>query len=103
MSVDLPNSALIILSSLTSEGPMTPMELIKKVKMPSRTITYALQTLVKKQIVKKTPNLLDMRQPIYYVDIDRVKELRLSFRIDHFIRLHQEMNQSDHPSHSFTR
>ncbi|MGY5878634.1 MAG: helix-turn-helix domain-containing protein [Candidatus Thorarchaeota archaeon] len=103
MSVDLPNSALIVLSSLTAEGPMTPKTIIKKVKMPSRTTTYALQTLVKEHIVKKTPNLLDMRQPIYHVNLDRVKELRLSFRVDQVIRLHPEIRQSGHQSHTFNR
>jgi len=103
MSIDLPNSALIILSSLTTDGPMTPKTIITKVKMPSRTITYALQTLVKEHIVKKTPNLLDMRQPIYHVDLDRVKELRLSFRIDQVSRLRPEIRQSSHQSNTFTR
>jgi DNA-binding MarR family transcriptional regulator len=82
MSVELPNSALLVLSSLTAEGPMTPKSIIKKVKMPSRAITFALKTLVKEHIVKKIPNLLDLRQPIYHVDLERVKELRLSFRVD---------------------
>ena len=103
MSIDLPNSALIVLSSLTSEGPMTPKTIITKVKMPSRTITYALQTLVKEHIVKKSPNLLDMRQPIYHVNLDRVKELRLSFRIDQVSRLRPEIRQSGHQSQTFTR
>ena len=103
MSIDLPNSALIVLSSLSSEGPMTPKTIIKKVKMPSRTITYALQTLVKENIVKKTPNLLDMRQPIYHVNLERVKELRLSFRLDQVIRLRAEIRQSGHHSHTFNR
>jgi len=103
MSIDLPNSALIVLSSLTAEGPMTPKTIITKVRMPSRTITYALQTLVKKKIVKKIPNLLDMRQPIYHVNIERVKELRLSFRVDQVIRLHPEIRQSGHQSHTFNR
>ena len=103
MSIDLPNSALIVLSSLTAEGPMTPKAIIKKVKMPSRTITYALQTLVKENIVKKIPNLLDMRQPIYHVDLDRVRELRLSFRVDQVIRLNPDIRQSGHQSHTFNR
>ena len=49
MSISLPNSALIVLSSLTAEGPMTPKKIISKVKMPFRTITYALQTLLKER------------------------------------------------------
>jgi DNA-binding IclR family transcriptional regulator len=103
MSIDLPNSAWIVLGSLTAEGPMTPKDIIKKLKMPSRTITYALQTLVKEQIVKKTPNLLDMRQPIYHVDFDNVRKLRLSFRVDQRNRLHPDAPQSLPPSHSFNR
>ena len=103
MSIDLPNSAWVVLSSLTAEGPMTPKDIIQKVEMPSRTITYALQTLVKEKIVKKTPNLLDMRQPIYHVDFENVKKLRLSFRVDQIARLHPDSQQSLPPSHTFNR
>ena len=103
MSIELPNSALIVLSSLTAEGPMSPKTIIKKVQMPSRTITYALQTLVKENIVKKIPNLLDMRQPIYHVNLERVKELRLSYRVDQVIRLHPDIRSSSTQSHTFNR
>ncbi|MFX1484043.1 MAG: MarR family transcriptional regulator [Promethearchaeota archaeon] len=79
MSIELPNSALIVLNSLTAEGPMTPKTIIEKVNLAPRTISFALRTLVREQVVKKTPNLADMRQPIYHVNIDKVRELQLLF------------------------
>ena len=48
---ELPNSAIIVLSSLTSNGPMTPKSIIKKLKLPSRTVTFALRTLIDEKIV----------------------------------------------------
>ena len=44
-----------------------------------------------------------MRQPIYHVNLERVNELRLSFRVDQVIRLHPEIRQSGHQSHTFNR
>ncbi|MFW9769714.1 MAG: winged helix-turn-helix domain-containing protein [Candidatus Thorarchaeota archaeon] len=79
MTIELPNSALIILNSLTSEGPMTPKTLIEKVDLAPRTISFALRTLVREQIITKTPNFADMRQPIYHVNMDKVRELRMLF------------------------
>lgn len=103
MSIDLPNSAKVVLNSLTIEGPMTPKTIIKKLDLPSRTITFALHTLVKEKIVRKTPNLADMRQPFYHVNIERVKELQLKFNIDRVNRIQPEIRQSGHQGHSFTR
>lgn len=100
---ELPNSAIIVLSSLTSNGPMTPKSIIKKLKLPSRTVTFALRTLIDEKIVRKIPNLTDMRQPIYHVNLDRVKELQLMFRIDQVSRFQAEIRQSTGSAHTFTK
>lgn len=68
MPIELPNSALTVLNSLTAEGPMTPKTIISRINMPSRTITYALSILIKENIVRRVPNLADMRQPFYHVN-----------------------------------
>ena len=77
MSLELPNSAMLVLGSLAAEGPMTPKTIIEKVGLAPRTISFALRTLVREQVIRKIPNLSDMRQPIYHVDMERVKELQL--------------------------
>jgi DNA-binding MarR family transcriptional regulator len=79
MSLDLPNSAILVLGRLAAEGPMTPKTIIEKVGLAPRTISFALRTLVREQVIRKTPNLADMRQPIYHVDMERYKELQLRF------------------------
>jgi len=79
MSLDFPNSAILVLGSLASEGPMTPKTIIEKVGLAPRTISFALSTLVKEQVIRKIPNLADMRQPIYHIDVERYKEILLRF------------------------
>ena len=100
MSLDLPNSAMLVLDSLAAEGPMTPKTIIEKVGLAPRTISFALRTLVRERVVRKIPNFSDMRQPIYHVDMGRVKELQLRFDSGHF----SQMPPSFRPSgHSFNR
>jgi DNA-binding MarR family transcriptional regulator len=103
MSIELPNSALIVLSSLTSEGPMTPKTIIDRVHLPSRTITFALHVLAKEKIVRRVPNFADMRQPFYHVNLDRVKELQIQFKIDQVTRFLPEIRQGSHQGSTFTR
>jgi DNA-binding MarR family transcriptional regulator len=103
MSIELPNSALIVLSSLRTDGPMTPKAIIDRINLPSRTITFALHVLVKEKIVKRIPNLADMRQPFYHVNMDRVNELQILFKIDQVTRLQPEIRQGSHQGHTFTR
>ncbi len=100
MSIDLPNSALIVLSSLTSEGPMTPKTIIEKVDLAPRTISSALRTLVREQVIKKTPNLADMRQPIYHVNLEKVRELQLLYTKKQTSHMEPSIR---HTSNSFNR
>jgi len=100
MSIELPNSALIVLGSLTTEGPMTPKALIAKVDLAPRTISFALRTLVREQIIKKTPNFADMRQPIYHVNMEKVRELQRLFNKRQTSHIDPSAR---HPSHSFNR
>ena len=100
MSLDLPNSAILVLGSLTTEGPMTPKTIIEKVGLAPRTISFALRTLVREQVIRKIPNLADMRQPIYHVDMERVKELQLRFESGQMSRMPSTFRPS---GHSFNR
>ncbi|MHA2024525.1 MAG: MarR family transcriptional regulator [Candidatus Thorarchaeota archaeon] len=100
MSIDLPNSAMIVLGSLATDGPMTPKALIEKVDLAPRTISFALRTLVREQIITKTPNFADMRQPIYHVNMERVRELQMFFNRKHTSHIDPSVS---HPSRSFNR
>lgn len=100
MLTDLPNSALMVLGSLTTEGPMTPKTLIEKVDLAPRTISFALRTLVREQVIRRTPNLADMRQPIYYVNLEKVRELQLLFNKKQLSHMRPSVR---HSSHSFNR
>ena len=100
MSIELPNSALIVLDSLASNGPMTPKALIDKVDLAPRTISFALRTLVREQIIMKTPNFADMRQPIYSVNMEKVRELQMLFNKGQTSHFDPSVR---HPSRSFNR
>ena len=96
MYLALPNSAILVLSSLTAEGPMTPKTIIEKVGLAPRTISFALRTLFREQIIKKTPNLADMRQPIYHVDVEKVKQLQLRFDSGQISQMPSSFRPSGH-------
>ncbi|MDF1539922.1 MAG: helix-turn-helix domain-containing protein [Candidatus Thorarchaeota archaeon] len=75
----LPISALIVLDKLASKGPMTPKQIRDEVTLSPRSVSDALRRLTDKQICKRTPNLLDMRQPIYSTDPAKLREMRIKF------------------------
>lgn len=96
MSMGLPNSAILVLGSLASEGPMTPKTIIEKVGLAPRTISFALRTLVNEQVIRKTPNLADMRQPIYHIDVERYKEILLRFDSGQISQMPSSFRPSGH-------
>jgi len=100
MSIELPNSAMIVLNRLSTEGPMTPKALLEKVDLAPRTISFALRTLVREQIITKTPNFADMRQPIYHVNMEKVRELQMMFNKGQAPHFEPSVR---HPSGSFNR
>ena len=100
MSLELPNSAILVLGSLVAEGPMTPKTIIEKVGLAPRTISFALRTLVRERVIRKTPNLADMRQPLYHINMERVKELQLRFDSGQISQAQSSFRPS---GHSFNR
>ena len=44
---------------------ITPGELLSSVSFAPRTVRYALRKLLKYNLVKRIPNLMDMRQYVY--------------------------------------
>ena len=70
-----PKSALAILGALINHGPMCPIEISEKLDMAPRTVSFALRKLLGRQLLKKIPNLHDMRRPKYHVDMDAAKDM----------------------------
>ena len=73
LSMDIPRSAVLILDKLSTEGPMSPKQIATQSDIPARTVSFALRSLVKERLCKRVPNLMDMRQPLYHVNDERVK------------------------------
>ncbi|MHA2084858.1 MAG: MarR family transcriptional regulator [Candidatus Thorarchaeota archaeon] len=81
-----PTSILIVLHKLTTKGPMTPKQIRGEVNMSQRTISTALRRLTDDRLCRRMPNLQDMRQPLYYADVERIKELQISFDQERILR-----------------
>jgi DNA-binding MarR family transcriptional regulator len=74
--INLTKSTLKVLDKLDKEGPMSPQDLAKSSGLAMRTVTLALKTLLTGKFCRRTPNLLDMRKPLYHVDSEKIRELR---------------------------
>lgn len=75
MSFQLPGSALVVLRSLAKDGPMSPKEIIRRTKLPSRTVSSALKKLFGLRLLKRVPDLNDMRKCLYGPNLDVAKEI----------------------------
>lgn len=72
---ELPKSALVVLDHIAAEGPIAPREISRRFDVPLRTVTFALKKLMKLNLLKRVPNLMDMRKPQYHANDQRVQEL----------------------------
>jgi len=70
-----PKSAIKILGTLANDGPMCPLEISERLNMAPRTVSFALKELVRRQLLRRVPNLIDMRRPMYYVNMESAKDL----------------------------
>ncbi|UCE09696.1 MAG: MarR family transcriptional regulator [Candidatus Thorarchaeota archaeon] len=73
MSMVIPESALIVLDTLVSHGPMAPKDISKKANLPLRTVSFALRRLTRWELCRKIPNLRDMRRPLYHADQEKMR------------------------------
>jgi DNA-binding MarR family transcriptional regulator len=71
----LPKSALVVLDHISAEGPIAPREISRRFEVPLRTVTFALKKLMKLNLLRRVPNLSDMRKPQYHTNHERVREL----------------------------
>ncbi|MHA2352395.1 MAG: winged helix-turn-helix transcriptional regulator [Candidatus Thorarchaeota archaeon] len=75
-----PRSTFAIISALICDGPMCPKEISVKLEMAPRTVSFALKKLLSEKILRRIPNLLDMRRPKYHVNMEQAKTLLEKYR-----------------------
>jgi DNA-binding MarR family transcriptional regulator len=54
---------------------MCPKELSVKLGMAPRTVSFALRKLLREKILRRIPNLSDMRRPKYHVNMEQAIDL----------------------------
>ena len=77
---DIPKSALLVLDHLSDNGPMAPREIARGSEIPLRTVTYALHKLIQQKLLRKVPNLMDMRKQLYHLDQERIRAVEQDIR-----------------------
>jgi DNA-binding MarR family transcriptional regulator len=75
-----PRSTFAILSALICDGPMCPKELSVKLEMAPRTVSFVLKKLLSEKILRRIPNLHDMRRPKYHVNMEQAKHILERYR-----------------------
>jgi DNA-binding MarR family transcriptional regulator len=61
----IPPSARVVYDLLKSNGPLTAKDILRQCKLAPRTVRYALKKLLDAKMIKRLPNLNDMRQNVY--------------------------------------
>ncbi|MCK4566508.1 MAG: hypothetical protein KAU48_04280 [Candidatus Thorarchaeota archaeon] len=51
---------------------MAPRDIARGSEIPLRTVTFALSKLIKQNLLRKVPHLMDMRKQLYHLDSDRI-------------------------------
>ncbi len=64
---NMPASAKLLYKILMHEGSMTQKELINASLLPERTVRYALDILIKNNLITSQPHFIDARQTVYGV------------------------------------
>jgi len=90
-STSIPKSARIVLHSLATTGPMSPKEISNKSDLPLRTVSFALRRLTTQNLLRRIPNLQDMRQPLYLLESREIKSILLKHGRDALVRIPQAL------------
>jgi len=64
---DMPASSKLIYKILMHEGNMTQKELINASLLPDRTVRYALDILLRNNLISSQPHFADARQTVYLI------------------------------------
>ncbi|MBI2659973.1 NAD(+)/NADH kinase [Candidatus Woesearchaeota archaeon] len=62
---DMPASAKLVYNLLVHDGNMTQKELINASLLPERTVRYALDILIRNNLITSQPHFTDARQTVY--------------------------------------
>ncbi len=66
----LPKSSKRLILAISEYGSLTQKQLIAKVKMPAKTVRYALKKLTEENLIVSQHNLEDMRSMFYNLNPD---------------------------------
>ncbi len=77
-AINLASSAMVVLEQLIMHGPLCPKDIAARTGLAPRTVSHALKTLMAKKLCTRTPNFQDMRSPLYHVNLEVAKQLRIS-------------------------
>jgi DNA-binding MarR family transcriptional regulator len=61
----IPPSARVVYDLLKKSGPLTAKDILRRCNLAPRTVRYALKKLIDARMIKRLPNLNDMRQNVY--------------------------------------
>jgi DNA-binding MarR family transcriptional regulator len=61
----IPPSAKVVYDLLKKSGPLTAKDILNQCNLAPRTVRYALKKLLDASLIKRLPNLSDMRQNVY--------------------------------------
>jgi DNA-binding MarR family transcriptional regulator len=61
----IPPSAKVVYDLLKKNGPLTAKDILRQCNLAPRTVRYALKKLLDARMIKRLPNLNDMRQNVY--------------------------------------
>lgn len=75
----LPKSSKMVFEVLIEEGPLSSKEIVNKVTCSTRSVRYALKTLLENDFVERQPCLDDMRKTIYFAKLEKAKGERIAF------------------------
>ena len=99
----LPRSAWIVLNSLMKNGPMCPKDLCADIRLAPRTVSFALRKLMHSNLLRRIPNLGDMRKSLYVADELRIKELFKKLGVDSIKALQPVIADMSRPTFGLTR
>ncbi|MHA2142791.1 MAG: MarR family transcriptional regulator [Candidatus Thorarchaeota archaeon] len=85
MAFQLPGSALVVLRSLARGGPMSPKEITSFTKLPSRTVSSAIKRLTRLHLLRRVPDLQDMRKCLYGPNLEVAREMVKSYGPDSMV------------------
>ena len=87
MGVSIPKSARVVLHSLATTGPMSPKEISRRSDLPLRTVSFAIRRLTAWNLLRRIPNLQDMRQPLYNIQNEEVRKLLVKNGADSLVKV----------------